>query len=73
MSPRVLQFGGAVVVFLVIGIALLTFAEKTGVRAIGVGLIGIGLVVATVWAFLEVGLSEDRDRAEGGEPGPPRS
>jgi hypothetical protein len=33
------------------------------VAAIGWGIAGLGMTLATIFVFLEVGLSEDRDRA----------
>jgi hypothetical protein len=46
----------------VAGVVLLVLQAGTVVTAMGIVLLGLGLVGATVAVFLEVGLSEDRDR-----------
>jgi hypothetical protein len=44
------------------GIVLIALQAGTVVTAIGITLLGLGLVGGTVAVFLEIGLSEDRDR-----------
>ena len=67
MNPRVARFGLAVAVLAITGIGLLAASDRTGVRAAGVLLLGVGLVIGVAAVFLEVGLSEDRER-RGEEP-----
>jgi uncharacterized membrane protein YccF (DUF307 family) len=57
---RILPAAG--VVLLVAGIAL----AIAGVKIAGFALCAVGLVLLTSWAFLLVGLSEDRDREREG-------
>ena len=52
--------GGAVVV----GAVLIAVRAGTVATAFGISLLGLGLVGATAAVFLEIGLSEDRERAE---------
>jgi hypothetical protein len=49
---------------LVVGGILIVIDVGTIATAIGIGLVGIALVGGTAVAFLEVGFSEDRERAE---------
>jgi hypothetical protein len=46
----------------VAGIVLVALQAGTVTTAIGITLLGLGLVGGTVALFLEIGLSEDRDR-----------
>ena len=63
MSPRILR-AVVVAVVLVAGLAI-AIASHGATRAVGAGIAGLGAVLAVSLAFLEVGLSEDRDRAAG--------
>jgi hypothetical protein len=68
MPPRVRRrivreaagLGAAVVV----GAVLIAVRAGTVATAFGISLLGLGLVGATVAVFLEIGFSEDRERAE---------
>jgi hypothetical protein len=68
---RILAFGSAGI-FVLAGVAGAVIIDGTLGQAIALGLISIGLVLATSLVFLEVGLSEDRERAreEARERGP---
>lgn len=68
VNPRRRLLGLAVFLLAVTGVVLLVASEATGVRAAGVMLLGLGLVIAVAAVFLEVGLSEERER-RGEEPG----
>jgi hypothetical protein len=59
---RVLWFGSAALL-LAAGIALAAATSSTAGQVVGIVASGIALVVATSLVFLEVGLSEDRERA----------
>jgi hypothetical protein len=59
---RVLWFGSAALL-LAAGIALAATTSSTAGQVVGIVASGIALVVATSLVFLEVGLSEDRERA----------
>jgi hypothetical protein len=63
MSPRILR-AAVVVVVLVAGLAI-AIPSHGATRAVGAGIAGLGAVLAVSLAFLEIGLSEDRDRAAG--------
>lgn len=58
---RLLAFGAAAVLA-VAGLACAAFVPGVLGGALATALIGIGLVLATSLVFLEIGLSEDRDR-----------
>jgi hypothetical protein len=58
---RILAFGSAAVFVIAGGICAAVVGDGLG-EALALGLIGIGLVEATSLVFLEVGLSEDRER-----------
>ena len=49
-------------VIVVAGVVVIVASSGTG-RIIGWGVLGVGLVVAISLAFLEIGYSEDRERA----------
>jgi hypothetical protein len=49
----------------VVGSVLIAVHVGTVATAIGISLLGLGLVGATAVVFLEIGWSEDRERAEG--------
>ena len=59
---RVVLYGGSALLT-VIGIVLAAVAGGI-TRIIGLGLLGVGVVCAISLAFLEVGLSEDRERED---------
>ena len=63
MSPRLIRIA-VVVVVLVVGLTIAAVSHGA-TRAVGAGIAGLGAVLAVSLAFLEVGLSEDRDRAAG--------
>jgi hypothetical protein len=64
---RILAFGSAAVVTLA-GVGAAVAGGLVG-QVIAIALISLGLGGALLLAFLEVGLSEDRDRAHGeGDP-----
>jgi hypothetical protein len=60
---RVLGFGGAGVLVVAGAVCAVAFAGGLG-QILALVLIGLGLVAATSLVFLEVGFSEDRERAE---------
>ena len=68
MAPRtgVMAFGSAAALVVLGGTCTLVIAGLNG-RAIAVALVSLGLGGAVLLVFLEVGLSEDRDRAKGEE------
>jgi hypothetical protein len=55
-------FGSAALLVVAGVVAAIVIAGETG-QLVGFALAGLGLVLATSLVFLEVGLSEDRDRA----------
>jgi len=59
---RILGFGTAAVLVVVGAVGAVVFPGTVG-QVIAMLLIGLGLVMATSLVFLEVGLSEDRERA----------
>jgi hypothetical protein len=59
---RVVSFGSAALAIIAGIVCAAVVGGGTG-QILALVLIGIGLVVATSLVFLEVGLSEDRDRA----------
>jgi hypothetical protein len=59
---RVLSFGSAALLVLA-GIAGAVLFSGTLGQVLALALISLGLVLATALVFLEVGLSEDRERA----------
>jgi hypothetical protein len=58
---RILAFGSAALFVIAGGVCAAVIGDGLG-EALALGLIGIGLVGATSLVFLEVGLSEDRER-----------
>jgi hypothetical protein len=58
---RVLSFGGSVLVIVLGGVIALTVHGITG-EAIALSLVSLGSIAVVSLAFLEVGLSEDRER-----------
>jgi hypothetical protein len=62
MRLRIARFGFAIAVLAIVGIALLLGSDRVGLRALGVMLLGVAAVIAVALVFLEVGLSEDRER-----------
>ena len=70
-SSRIVWFGSAALVIIAGIVCAAVFAGGTG-QILALVLIGIGLVLATSLVFLEVGLSEDRDRARESKA-PPRN
>jgi hypothetical protein len=61
---RILREAIAVGAAVVLGVVLIALDASGAVTGIGIGLIGLGLVGATAVVFLEIGFSEDRDRAD---------
>ena len=61
------RFSGTAIV-VVAGLALVLLSDNDDAKAVGFVIAGLGAVLATVFAFLEVGLSEDRERASRDEP-----
>jgi hypothetical protein len=59
---RILVYGGAVVLTLA-GIASAALGSLAG-QVVAIALVSAGLGGALLYAFYEVGVSEDRDRAE---------
>ena len=59
---RVISFGSALLLVLAGLAGGIGFGGTFG-QVLAIVLIGLGLVLATALVFLEVGLSEDRDRA----------
>jgi hypothetical protein len=59
---RILAYGGAVVLT-VAGFGSAALGSLAG-QVIGIALVSAGLGGALLYAFYEVGVSEDRDRAE---------
>ena len=61
-STRLLAFGSAAAFVIAGALCAALIAGEPG-QLLGLGLIGTGAVLATGLVFLEVGLSEDRERA----------
>jgi len=59
---RILTFGGAALLVIAGIVCAALFSSEAG-QLVGFGMIGVGLILATSLVFLEVGLSEDRERA----------
>jgi hypothetical protein len=55
------RFAGALVL-IIIG-SIIAATQDGDAEAIGWGISGLGMTLATIFLFLEIGLSEDRDRA----------
>jgi hypothetical protein len=68
-SARVISFGSVAALVLIGAICAVTIGGGTG-QILGFVLIAVGLVLATSLVFLEVGLSEDRERARMGKSRP---
>jgi hypothetical protein len=64
---RIASFGLAAALVIAGVVSALLIHGGTG-QILALVLIGIGLVLATSLVFLEVGLSEDRERARGPKP-----
>lgn len=56
------RFTGAASLIVIGAVLALGFSGDTA--AIGWGLAGLGMTLATIFLFLEIGLSEDRERAK---------
>jgi hypothetical protein len=69
---RVLSFGSAALLVVIGAVCAAAVGGGTG-QMLGLALVGLGLVLATGLVFLEVGLSEDHQRArdERGRTEPP--
>jgi hypothetical protein len=63
---RIVSFGTAILMVVAGGVGASVFSGTTG-QVVALVLIGLGLVLATGLVFLEVGLSEDRERAREAE------
>lgn len=59
---RIALYGGTVLLVIAGAICAATLTSEAG-QLVGFSLIGVGLIFATGLVFLEVGLSEDRERA----------
>ncbi len=59
---RIASFGGTACMVLAGAVCTALFSSEAG-QLVGFSLIGVGLILATGLVFLEVGLSEDRERA----------
>jgi hypothetical protein len=59
---RLLSFGGAALMIVIGGIAGPVLGGITG-EAVAIALISVGAIAIVSLVFLEVGLSEDRERA----------
>jgi hypothetical protein len=68
---RILAFG-SVAVLVVVAVVAAIVVHGTPGQILGFVLIALGLVLATALVFLEVGLSEDRERAREEAQKPPR-
>ncbi|MFL5841324.1 MAG: hypothetical protein ACJ77Z_12820 [Thermoleophilaceae bacterium] len=68
MTPRhrIVAFGSAAAVALV-GVLCAAVINGTAGLVIGMSLLGLGLGAVVLLVFLEVGLSEDRERAQEAE------
>jgi hypothetical protein len=64
VRTRIVREAAGLVAALVLGGILIVIDVGTIASAIGIGLVGIALVGATAVVFLEIGFSEDRERAE---------
>jgi hypothetical protein len=62
LRNRVLSFGGAALLIVLGGVAALAVKGITG-EAIALALFMLGSIAIVSLVFLEIGLSEDRDRA----------
>ena len=62
LGARIMAYGGTGLLVIAGVVCVAVFGAGTG-QFVGFTLIGVGLVLATGLAFLEVGLSEDRERA----------
>ena len=67
---RIVGFGSSGLLVIVGGLCAAVIGGGTG-QVLALVLIGIGLVEATSLVFLEIGLSEDRDRARERKRRPP--
>lgn len=68
---RVISYGSAVILVMVGTACAAAVGGVTG-QVLAMSLIGSGLVILTGLVFMEVGLSEDRDREKELRPTPPR-
>jgi hypothetical protein len=59
---RIGTFGGTALLVAAGIVCAAVFSSEAG-QLVGFALIGVGLILATSLVFLEVGLSEDRERA----------
>jgi hypothetical protein len=64
VRARVVREAAGLAAALVVGGILIAVDVGTIATAIGIGLVGIALVGATAVVFLEIGFSEDRERAD---------
>ena len=62
LRARIVIYGATALLVIAGVVCAAAFDSGTG-QFVGFSLIGVGLVIATGLAFLEVGLSEDRERA----------
>jgi len=66
---RIVWFGSTALLVIAGAVCAAAVVGETG-QLVGFSLIGVGLVIATGLVFLEVGLSEDRERAREREAAP---
>jgi heme A synthase len=59
---RILRYAAAFAVVLGAGLALIGLSNATALDVVGIVLVGAALVLAVSAVFLEIGLSEDRER-----------
>jgi hypothetical protein len=69
---RIISFGSAGLL-VVVGALCAVLVSSTAGQVLALVLIGLGLILAVGLVFLEVGLSEDRQRARDERPQPRRS
>lgn len=62
-AGRIVTFGSAGVCVVAGAVCALVVSGEAG-EVLGMALVGLGLVLATAFVFMEVGLSEDRERAK---------
>lgn len=71
VRTRIVREAVALVSALVLGGVLIAIDVGAVATAIGIGLMGLALVGAVAVVFLEIGFSEDRERAEAARRGRP--
>jgi hypothetical protein len=69
---RILAYGSSLLL-VIAGVVVLAVIGGTTAEVVALVLIGLGFVEATGLVFLEVGLSEDRERERAAQAGLPRA